>query len=104
MNSKISKHDLSTKIINELQTIAFAEGEEVKLNNKLTAIRMLVNYLGIDKTVFEETPGVIIIDDMCSNQPKRIPIKSLNREQRRKLLKQQGGKAALQENPSCEHT
>jgi len=89
---------LQERILRELEKIAFDGGEKVTVSQKLTALRLLARYIGMDKGIkpedsdYPEMP--IIIDDITDPRlsilkENDFEIKNLNREQRRALRKRE---------------
>ncbi|MDR0223091.1 MAG: hypothetical protein LBI38_06125 [Oscillospiraceae bacterium] len=94
MDLTIDREEITGLILRELRAIAF--GEDMKINHKLAAIRMLVKLLSLEKTLEEEEePGVVVVNDMDKpfGSPEKDPEEPLggapplNREQRRRLQK-----------------
>ncbi|MDR0197063.1 MAG: hypothetical protein LBI36_02420 [Oscillospiraceae bacterium] len=81
MNTNIDKNAISLRILEELQAIAF--NPETKPNHKLTAIRLLINFLSLDEKSEKETAGgVVTVEEKRERtQPERTQPE--NRRQRR---------------------
>jgi len=79
---------LQQRIMDELEKIAFAEDAKITVSQKLTALRLLARYIGMDKGVKSDGDRVpVIIDDISEpalSEYNVAPL-SLNREQRRAL-------------------
>jgi len=87
---------LQERILDELEKIAFSQTEKVTVSQKLTALRLLARYIGMDKGVnrddseYPELP--VIIDDITDPRlailkENDFEIKNMNRETRRALQK-----------------
>lgn len=88
---------LQQRIMDELEKIAFAESPKITVSQKLTALRLLARYIGMDKGVKSEGDRApAIIDDitepalsglLCAEPFNGEPSNAepLNREQRRAL-------------------
>jgi len=78
--------NLQKRIMEELEKIAFAESSKITVSQKLTALRLLARYIGMDKGVkSEDARTPVIIDDITEpalGEYQGAPL-SLNREQRR---------------------
>ncbi|MDR0197529.1 MAG: hypothetical protein LBI36_04845 [Oscillospiraceae bacterium] len=67
MNLNVNKEEIAMRVLDELLEIAF--GCEVKVNHKLTAIRLLMKFLSLDKPE-KEAEGedtVFVVDDMLES-------------------------------------
>ena len=102
MNS-IQKSAVTEKLIDELQKIAFASPEEVKINHKLTAIKMLIAIINRDdssksdsksdsKKSASQTQKSPPIDSVLNSAEPLLGEIPLNREQRRRLEKDKKSK------------
>jgi len=82
---------LQNRILDELEKIAFSQTEKVTVSQKLTALRLLARYIGMDKGIkpAEENLNFPVIFDNISDPRLDIlfPDGELNREQRRALAK-----------------
>jgi len=58
--------NLQERIMSEIERIAFSGGEDVTVSQKLTALRLLAHFTGIDKGVKPEEPETpIFIDNIA---------------------------------------
>jgi len=80
--------NLQKRIMDELEKIAFAESSKITVSQKLTALRLLARYIGMDKGVkSEDARTPVIIDDISESALGEYQVAplSLNREQRRAI-------------------
>jgi hypothetical protein len=73
MKLNINREEIALRVLEELESIAFSD--EVKTNHKLTALRLLIKLLSLDKPdKSEESDGVVIVDDMFGDTEHFAPV------------------------------